>query len=263
MTATHPIFGLFSGFEEPQWPPAVDEELFEWIDVLEAVENAGSTFTMLELGAGFGRWSVRGALAAREKGKQVRLGLAEAEPKHIEQIHTYLAKNGVAPEDYRVFKAAIGGVKAERVFCVDNARAEQHWFGQFLTNWDVGDAPVVGEYYGFPLLDIEEGRRAIRVSQIPLSEVLAAYDRIDLADLDLQEAEGDAIEEAIVPLSAKVCRLHIGTHGEDIEQRLRNVLSAHGWIKLRDYSLHKTHETSFGPAAFVDGVQSWINPAVR
>lgn len=227
---------------------------------MEAVQSAGPTFTMLELGAGFGRWSVRGAIAAREKGKQSRFGLAEAEPKHIGQMHAYLALNGVAPSDYRVFDAAIGGAKAERVFCVDNAYSGPEWFGQFVADWDVGDAPVVGEYYGRPLLDIEEGRRAIRVSQIPLSEVLTPYDRIDLADLDLQEAEGDAIEEAIVPLSAKVRRLHIGTHGKDIEQRLRNVLSAHGWICLRDYSVAQENDTPWGRIAFCDGVQTWINP---
>lgn len=261
MLATAQIFDRFSGTEEAEWPPSTDnEELFEWFDLLEAVESAGSTFTMLELGAGFGRWSVRGALAAKERGKKIRLGLAEAEPKHVELIHEHLLKNGITTEEYRVYEAAIGGAKAERVFCVHYPTAGPNWFGQFIPNWDVGDAPVVGEYHGRPLLDIEDGRRAIRVSQIPLSTVLADYEMIDLADMDLQEAEGDAIEEAIVPLTDKVRRLHIGTHGKDIERRLRNVLSAHGWTCLRDYSVAQENDTPWGRIAFCDGVQSWINP---
>lgn len=35
--------------------PAFDEEYFEWIDLLEAVTEATGEFTMIELGAGWGR----------------------------------------------------------------------------------------------------------------------------------------------------------------------------------------------------------------
>src|SRR5436190_9555453 len=45
--------------------PRLDQEYFEWTDLLEAVLDADKSFTMVELGAGFGRWSARGALAAR------------------------------------------------------------------------------------------------------------------------------------------------------------------------------------------------------
>ena len=48
--------------------PPVDEEYFEWIDLLESVQAAGGSYTMLELGAGYGRWGVRAGLAARRKG---------------------------------------------------------------------------------------------------------------------------------------------------------------------------------------------------
>src|SRR6185369_4635117 len=56
---------------EPQaitllYPPPVDEEYFEWCDVLEAVIASDKTFTMIELGAGYGRWLVRGAIALRQ-----------------------------------------------------------------------------------------------------------------------------------------------------------------------------------------------------
>ena len=49
-------------------PPTPSEDYFEWIDLLEAVAAAEDRFTMLDLGAGFGRWGIRGALAARQCG---------------------------------------------------------------------------------------------------------------------------------------------------------------------------------------------------
>jgi hypothetical protein len=42
----------------PSYPP-FDEEYFEWIDLLEAVRSARGRFTMLERGAGFGRWTAK------------------------------------------------------------------------------------------------------------------------------------------------------------------------------------------------------------
>ncbi len=43
--------------------PALTEEYFEWIALLESVAEMRDSFTMVELGAGYGLWSVRAALA--------------------------------------------------------------------------------------------------------------------------------------------------------------------------------------------------------
>jgi|SRR6185437_6466970 len=44
-----------------------NEDIFEWADLLESVEASGDNFTMAYLGAGYGRWIVNAALAARQK----------------------------------------------------------------------------------------------------------------------------------------------------------------------------------------------------
>src|SRR4051794_1481598 len=46
-----------------QWAvfPAFSEEYFEWIDFLAAATTARKRFVMMELGAGYGRWLMRGA----------------------------------------------------------------------------------------------------------------------------------------------------------------------------------------------------------
>src|ERR1700674_238080 len=47
--------------------PIFDEEYFEWIDLLQAVNGAEERFTMLELGAGWGRWIANAAAALRQR----------------------------------------------------------------------------------------------------------------------------------------------------------------------------------------------------
>lgn len=74
---------LCNGYTRGDWPrrwPILDEEYFEWVDVLGAAMGAarrGDGFAMAEIGSGpFGIWAVRGAVAFH------RLA-AEADPCHI------------------------------------------------------------------------------------------------------------------------------------------------------------------------------------
>src|SRR5262245_19881474 len=44
-------------------PPVPNEDYFEWVTLIEAVVEARERFTMIELGAGWGRWLANAALA--------------------------------------------------------------------------------------------------------------------------------------------------------------------------------------------------------
>ena len=87
--------------------PPFDEEYFEWIDLLEAVKSARSRFTMLELGAGFGRWTARAAAAARQRNLQYSLIAVEAEPTHFEWLKQNLQDNEVRLADCLLIHAAV------------------------------------------------------------------------------------------------------------------------------------------------------------
>ena len=52
--------------------PSVGEEYFEWIDLLESVLAADDKFTMVELGAGWGRWLVDAWSVLKQIGKTDR-----------------------------------------------------------------------------------------------------------------------------------------------------------------------------------------------
>ena len=89
--------------------PKVDEELFEWTDLLEAVSDAGPEFTMIELGAGFGRWLVAAACAVRriDPKKPVRLIAVEADPEHFKMLHQHFVDNDLDPSRHRLVWAAV------------------------------------------------------------------------------------------------------------------------------------------------------------
>jgi hypothetical protein len=101
------------------------------------------------------------------------------------------------------------------------------------------------------------------VAAVTLADLLAEVDQVDLIDMDLQGAEFDVVSSAIDQLDAQVRRLHIGTHGVDIESNLRELLNSRGWEPRADYGCGQTCETDFGTVAFDDGVQSWVNRALE
>ena len=64
-------------YEAPGYPTE-DESVLDWVPLLEAVLAAGSSFVMVALGAGWGRWLSAGALAAKKLDKAYALVGVEA-----------------------------------------------------------------------------------------------------------------------------------------------------------------------------------------
>lgn len=246
--------------------PAPDEEIYEWIDLFEAVLDAKQTFTMLELGAGWGRWGVRGYLAARSRGiLDVKIGLVEGEPRHLEYLRRHLRDNGVPADCADVYEGVVSEDPGETFFYVYKMNGENStpasWYGQFKVA--PGLAPVgiaKGAYFGRDLHAFATGYAAIKVQQLQGSKIVERYPLIDLIDLDVQGEEFSVIYGAMERMNARVKRLHIGTHGREIEANLRLLLAANGWECLRDYPCNATSATPYGDIAFQDGIQTWRNP---
>jgi hypothetical protein len=85
---------------------------------------------------------------------------------------------------------------------------------------------------------------------------------VDLIHCDIQGAEADVFEHAEPDLDAKVRRVHVGTHGSDVESRLRRLFESAGWEKINDYAAGTVAETPWGRMTFQDGVQTWANPGL-
>ena len=250
--------------------PDPDEEYFQWVDLLESVVAARGSYTMLDLGAGFGRWSVRAAYAIRQfnPGLPYYLTAVEAEPVRYEWMRTHFGHNGIDASQHRLIHAAVSDTPGEVLFYVGGPRGgpfdctPDHWYGHSLTkDYDVSSqSKRDGKYHGFKVTCHKSGWRSIRVPSVSLRDLLKDLRRVDFIDVDIEREELPAIRSAIEELDAKVKRLHIGTHGKEIEDQLRQLLSAHGWRCLADYSLFSKSETPWGTISFENGVQSWVNP---
>jgi FkbM family methyltransferase len=243
--------------------PPVSEEYFEFIDVFESVNDGADSFTMLEWGAGFGRWTGLAVGAAKRRNiSQIKVSLVEAEPVHASWIAEYMQSAGLTPEQWVVEKVALSNTLGSTIFITGMPTGNDspsQWYGQAIDS--VGGFQPNGRYYhGVPEHESPGGWRGIRVPLCPASKLVSKHRFIDLIDMDLQGAEADVVEECIDLLDGRVRRLHIGTHAHDIEERLRRTLMRHHWILIRDIACLGSRETSFGPVECVDGVQSWFNP---
>ena len=228
--------------------PAPSEDVFEWVDLLEAVDGARGRFVMVELGAGFGRWLVNGAIAARQRGLEISLVGVEAEPTRFQWLREHLADNGIDPDSHRLEHAAVAGRNGVALFQTGKANS---YYGQRLV--------TRARNLGFPLL----GGRLRPVKTVGLAKLLEPFQRVDFVDLDVEHAEADVLEAAAAAIDEKAARVHIGTHSTAIEQRLRELFQALKWKPRFDAPIGQTVQTEFGEIAFENGVQSWINPRLH
>ena len=252
---------IASGTEMQPPLPAFDEEYFEWIDVLEAVDEAVHQFTMVELGAGYGRWLMNGAAAARQRGLPQFLIGVEAEPTHHRWMSEHLQENGVDRSSIRLYEAAVSDRNGEVMFHIGDPA---DWYGQAIASGEAArnDRPTLVErarrVLGNPQ-PAASGRSIAKVRAISLRTILTELSEVDLIDLDVQGSEADVLEAAASELNSKVRRVHIGTHSTGNEARCRSLFSSLGWLKRNDYACGVTNDTPFGRIVFQDGVQTWIN----
>jgi FkbM family methyltransferase len=228
--------------------PSVGEEYLEWIDLLESVLQADDTFTMVELGAGWGRWLVDAWSVLRQTGrtdKRLLLVGVEAEPTHFEWMKQHFADNGLDVQRHRLIQAAAAANDGKADFIIGHADA---WYGQAIANG------TPNQFDSWPEALVKQ------VSAVSLATVLKDIPSVDLIDMDIQGAEAAVVESSLDILDRRVKRVHIGTHGGGIEARLRTAFAQIGWSCVYDFPQGCDSQTPFGVVSFGDGVQSWLNP---
>lgn len=229
--------------------PAASEELFEWISLLESIDDATESYVMVELGAGFGRWMGAAACLLRQyKPMPFRLIGVEAEPIHFEWIKKYFSDNDLDWREHYLVQAAVGTSDGFAEFIIGNPR---EWYGQALAKTFTDLDQVVAE---------RSEAHVVKVPMISIETLLQNEHQVDYLDMDIQGAEVELIVGSHRILTDKVSRIHIGTHGHEIEQMIYNTLRREGWWCTAIYPCQSTSETPYGPVTFGDGIQNWINP---
>jgi FkbM family methyltransferase len=228
------------------------DELFEWMWVLEAVLEAKKSFTMIELGAGFGRWLMSAACAAKTRRPDLKLHFigVEAQPDHCKWMHKHFRDNGIDPREHRIIEAAVDTTSGSK-YLVDGPDPSG-WWGQYVT----ADGSEIARHV--------PGSYSHSVRTITLGEVVGDIRYIDLIDMDIQNSEKEVVPANITLLTERVRRAHVETHWPETHDICERSLREAGWEIKHSYPPFTNVETELGPVEFRGGgIIAAINPRAK
>jgi FkbM family methyltransferase len=232
--------------------PAANDEIFEYISFLNSICEAKNNFTMIELGAGYGRWLVSAAKATEQiENLTFFLIGVEAEPSHFQMMQEHFKNNGIDPEKHILMEAAVSDHDG-RVFFRTGSPHE--CWGQSIAD------PV--KWWNKPFFRARRNTEKFEVKSVrsvSLKTILNRLQIVDLIDMDVQGEEYKVLKHSTSEIDKKVKRIHIGTHGRDIEKDIRSLFVNIDWNCEYDFSGNSTSDTPFGKVSFQDGVQVWKN----
>jgi len=233
-------------FEEPDFPWGwPHEETYEWIALAEAVQDASETFTMIELGAGYGRWLVAGARLARMSRPDLKLKLVgvEAATVHYRWMHEHFEHNDLSPSEHELIEAVVDAESGTAYFCDSNDPSSD--YGQHVESGIPDPARLM----------------PTAVPAIGINNLLRRYEQIDLIDMDIQGHERVVVPAGIEEMTKRARRVYIGIHEPaSIATELTELFTKHGWTNEASYPCLSEVETPFGTISFTDGCQYWVNP---
>ena len=229
-------------------PDNLHADMAEWAAALRPVDLAEGTFTMLELGCGWGCWMNNTGVAARARGLALRLTGVEGDEKHLALAREVLAVNGISPGEYKLIRGIAASGSGHALFPTGR-ETDATW----------GSEPIFGAS------DVDSARAAAtgnyeRLPMVPLADALGGHARVDLVHMDIQGGEADLVDGSIDLLTERVGYLVIGTHSRAIEGRLFATLLAAGWKLEVERPANFLAVIGGKPDTTVDGVQGWRNP---
>ena len=233
---------VFVGYPEP------DEEYFEWIALLAAVATSTDRFTMFELGAGWGRWSVYAAKLCEQRSLPFQLFAVEPEPTHFEWLQMVFRDNGLdcAAHDLREAVVSPDGRPVHLAGKDDPRREYGHYIPSGIYGW------------ARSLLLRHHLRK---VKAVTLSELLRTCPAVDLIDMDIQGMESRVLASVSPEELRKARVIHVATHSPEVEAEVKALFTRAGWLNAFSFPCSSTTATPFGVLSFQDGVETWVNPS--
>jgi hypothetical protein len=227
-------------------------EVAEWGAALRAVDTAiGPEFVMAELGCGWGCWMLNTGTAAKKRNLRVKLIGVEGDEEYGRYASKTLKENGFGEDEFEIHRG-IAAAKGGTALFPRQGGSAQHWglqpvFG--ASDAQIAEAIATQSYDLLPI--------------IPLEEIFARHERIDLLHMDIQGGELDLVEQSMSTLKKKVVCLLIGTHSRPIEGGLFELLLEHGWqLEIERPALLRVWPE--GPPNLThDGVQAWRNLSLQ
>ena len=218
----------------------------EWGACLRALDLARTSFTVVELGCGWGCWLNNMAVAARNVGFAYELIGVEGDADHLAFARRTFEENDVTPEKITLHSgiaAASGGVA---LFPRQKQRS---------SSW--GLKPVLNA--------TEEQRHAAlqagghdELPMLSLDYVIGSRPRVDLLHIDIQGGELDLLPAAQALLAEKVAYMFVATHSRSIEKAIHRMMPDDCWtLEIERPAIYKMQFS--GPRLKIDGVMGWRN----
>lgn len=218
----------------------------EWVGTLRSVLEARGSFTVMELGAGWGPWLVASQAAARQRGiAKIDLTGVEGSAEHYGFMLDNFRNNGLDPAEHHLHHAVVGAEDGIAAFPKLRAAQEDYGASAVFEESERATAALRG--------DLEE------IPSLSLKTLIGDRPRVDLVHIDIQGHEESVIAAAIGVLDERVRRLVIGTHSRTIEGHLFDLLHAHGWVCESEVPCVLWPTMDGGRYLAADGEQVWRN----
>jgi FkbM family methyltransferase len=232
-------------------------EGIEYVGLLKTVLSAGDSYSIMELGAGWGPFLVDAGAAARLLGiTDITLMGVESDPGHMESMRLHLMDNGFNPDEHLMVEGAVGAEAGTALF----PRVEDHanqWGARPAVLSERGVSAADRAYLG-ELLD-----ESIEVLVFDVRDLLRERTMWDCVHVDIQGAEVGVLRAAIPELDKRARFVIIGTHSRRIDGDLVDIFHEAGWMleheKPAKFDYIPGHD-SLEAMTTVDGTQVWRNP---
>jgi FkbM family methyltransferase len=189
----------------PMRPPTKEtSEYWETLAILDSVVEANRSIVMMELGAGFGFWSLLTYSMNKQLGNlPITLVVVEADPIHFQFLKMSLSLNRVKESQVISLQGAVH-TKDEMVHFM-RSNPDQH-YGAAIQG---SNYPVIG---------------------YSLESLISPFWYVDLIDFDIQGSEEEVIKSGKEILIQRVKRIHVECHGKEIYWNLKHFIQEEmGW----------------------------------
>jgi hypothetical protein len=258
------------------------EEWFEPVNWVEAAKEARGRYVMITLGACYAGQAV-GAYRALQALNPMpcKLVAVEPEPGNCQWVCRHMWDNGIDPEDHWVLPLAVSDRNDPVLFPIGSP-------GTGAQNCVSTNEPKSRDIYANELIAAGRAEEALRnimlhnttgltkdlipgqnfmaeiklVSAVTLADILRPFDFVDYLESDIQQSEILVFPPFLDLLKRKVRRIHIGTHGKDIHESLRQLFQQNGWDIIFSYEPNSKFDSPLGRFETNDGVLTVRNPAL-
>ena len=232
-------------------PSGLYASAVEWIGTLKAVLSAQGSFSVMELGAGYGPWLAASSAAARARGiADVHVCGVEADPGRYQLLELNMADNNLVNS---VLYCGAVGVEAGWAKWPRLAEPKESSGARPYRETHAEDRRYFEDRQDTDFVDVEI---------VALPKLLYARPVWDLVHIDIQGTEVELCQGCINDLTSRARYLVVGTHARWLDGDLMRLFFDAGWVLEHEVpsKMREGPHVSMNYRVSADGTQVWRNP---